>query len=416
MDPPDPEERNATSLPMLTEMATRRGVKSSNETTMTAQIDGGRLAAHKGDGTARSSLEIGRGDDDDDGGGGDGHDDDDPVPHPSSSSVDIEQRYRDERERAKLRHWRESEYAAGAVEPTWEDELESSRRRGHCCCCATKEAAGQIFREEIDPGCGCTYMSALVCSRLGAGRIGNMAILKERYVMVEADDEQEEGEGREQEDGFVDEEEGGTSLHQRGSANGGGKSRGDGKADVAAKKKRLVRKREIQYVVGPFWPMLVFITYPLIFGVSALTLHSGLPGKPFVVQLGWALLTGGLIYSLFKTGFRDPGILARHREPPPVEDDLDDEAARGGGRRRNPFRWRDRGGPWAWSDQAQSYRPRNSMYCPDCKVVVEEFDHTCPWTGTAIGKKNMGSFQMFVGLVFACLIMDIFLLTSGAIN
>ncbi len=39
---------------------------------------------------------------------------------------------------------------------------------------------------------------------------------------------------------------------------------------------------------------------------------------------------------------------------------------------------------------------------------------SCPWTGTAIGKNNMGSFQMFVGLVFICLIMDIFLLTAGA--
>lgn len=37
----------------------------------------------------------------------------------------------------------------------------------------------------------------------------------------------------------------------------------------------------------------------------------------------------------------------------------------------------------------------------------------CPWTGTAIGKKNMYSFQWFVGLVFVCLIMDIFLITGA---
>lgn len=38
---------------------------------------------------------------------------------------------------------------------------------------------------------------------------------------------------------------------------------------------------------------------------------------------------------------------------------------------------------------------------------------SCPWTGTAIGSKNMSSFQCFVALVFVCLILDIVLLTGG---
>ena len=37
---------------------------------------------------------------------------------------------------------------------------------------------------------------------------------------------------------------------------------------------------------------------------------------------------------------------------------------------------------------------------------------SCPWTGTAIGRKNMMAFQFFVCLVFACMILDIFLLTG----
>lgn len=41
---------------------------------------------------------------------------------------------------------------------------------------------------------------------------------------------------------------------------------------------------------------------------------------------------------------------------------------------------------------------------------------SCPWTGTAIGKKNMAAFQCFVGLVFACLILDIVLLTMGSVE
>lgn len=272
---------------------------------------------------------------------------------------------------------------------------------------------GPNVQEEMDPGCGCIYLSALVCSRLGAGRIGNMAVLKERFVMVEVDDDADDLEGQEQVDGFVDDDEG-LSLHQRNHENGGPNCKNDSDQNSnMTTTKRLVRKREIQFVLGPFWPMLLFITYPLIFGVSALTMYTGLPGKPLYVKILWALLTSLLIRSLFNTGFRDPGILARHKDPPPIdnEGDLEDGDKP---KRKIGFRWGNEEGPWRWSDQTQSYRPRNSMYCQDCKVIVEEFDHTCPWTGTAIGKKNMGSFQMFVGLVFVCLIMDIFLLTAGA--
>ena len=124
--------------------------------------------------------------------------------------------------------------------------------------------------------------------------------------------------------------------------------------------------------------MLLFITYPLIFGVSALTLYTGIPGKPLYVQIGWAALTFQLIRSLFNTGFRDPGMLKRHMDPPPAkeEEDLEENGPSRRRVRELGFRWRNEEGPWRWSDQAQSYRPRNSMYCPDCKVVIEEFDHT----------------------------------------
>lgn len=293
-----------------------------------------------------------------------------------STKASIEEQYHSEREQAKLRHWKESDFAAGLVEPTWSDELENYRRNG--CCCCPREAMGQMFHEEIDPGCGCIYLSAVVCSRLGAGRIGNMVVLKERYVMVEADDDcdecEEEG-GGERVDGFVDEDEGGSSLHQRNSTSnliavGGDKI-------LPAKTRRVVRKREIQFVLGPFWPMLLFITYPLIFGVSALTLYSGIPGKPWFVQVLWAVLTLLLIGSLFNTGFRDPGILKRYANPPPVQDDSAVDADNNNRiRRRIGFRWGNEEGPWRWTDQVQSYRPKNSMYCTDCKVVIEEFDHT----------------------------------------
>ena len=258
----------------------------------------------------------------------------------NTNNTTIEEQYKSEREQNKLRHWKESEYAAGLVEPTWADEHFKNQQQGCCtCCCSESSTGGQMFQEEIDPGCGCIFLSALVCSKLNAGRIGNMIILKERYVMVEVDNEEDEEEsgGQEQIDGFVDEE----ALHQRNN-----KSNNDTTAEKnKTTTKRLVRKREIQFMLGPFWPMLLFITYPLIFGVSSLTLYTAIPGKPIYVQIGWAILTLLLIRSLFNTGFRDPGILMRHKNPPPVKDDDDENTTR-----RVGFRWGNENGPWRWSD------------------------------------------------------------------
>ena len=51
-------------------------------------------------------------------------------------------------------------------------------------------------------------------------------------------------------------------------------------------------------------------------------------------------------------------------------------------------------------------------YDRDCGVVIEEFDHTCPWTGTGIGKANMPYFSTFVSCVCICLIFNILLMVG----
>lgn len=65
--------------------------------------------------------------------------------------------------------------------------------------------------------------------------------------------------------------------------------------------------------------MLVFVTYPLIFGVSFWAFQTGImPGKKHpILVLGWFVLTIGLIVALGLTGCRDPGIFYRHARPPP---------------------------------------------------------------------------------------------------
>ena len=179
-----------------------------------------------------------------------------------------------------------------------------------------------------------------------------MAILRESTVMVE----EVINDADESEEGIESEHDGGRPApSSNGSAAGAGAGAGGG-----AVRTRQVHRRKIDLVVGPYWPMLLCITYPLIFAVSTWTLVSAiLPGRHPLVTLIWATLTLGLIYALFSVSFRDPGILPRHRTPPV-----------GSGR-----------GEWRWNDQAQTYRPRGAIYDPDCAVVIEGFDHTCPWTG-----------------------------------
>jgi hypothetical protein len=142
--------------------------------------------------------------------------------------------------------------------------------------------------------------------------------------------------------------------------------------------------------------MLMFVTYPLILGVSLATAIKAIfvPNQNKALIISWCILTFGLCYALFSVGFRDPGILPKYKTAP---------KSNGAGR-------------WRWNDRAQTFKPPLSMYDPDCAVVIEEFDHTCPWTGTGIGKKNMPAFQSFIGLVFTCLIMDIILLTTSSIS
>lgn len=102
---------------------------------------------------------------------------------------------------------------------------------------------------------------------------------------------------------------------------------------------------------------------------------------------------------LFCVSCRDPGLMER----------VTDEESAGSG--------------WFWNEQVGSYRPQGAMYCRECHVskfewrtyyldstcnltgnglcfsiqaLVYDYDHVCPWTGTAIGKGNMLPFKIFV--------------------
>mmetsp|Transcript_14284 Transcript_14284/g.16197 ORF Transcript_14284/g.16197 Transcript_14284/m.16197 type:complete len:246 (+) Transcript_14284:188-925(+) len=129
-------------------------------------------------------------------------------------------------------------------------------------------------------------------------------------------------------------------------------------------------------VAGPCWPFCVFITVPLITVLSALVLwycilHPDSPLPAWVAAIYCPFIAVALI-SLFCVSCRDPGLIERV---------TDEEAANSN---------------YVWNEQVGSYRPPNAMYCRECQSLIMDYDHLCPWTGTAIGGNNMCAFKTFV--------------------
>jgi len=292
-----------------------------------------------------------------------------------------------------IQHWKDSHYAVGIVPPSWRDEIrhrqnraaESLTDRGirtsNICthACHSEDVGAE---ENL---CCCLILSGWVCGdghcAMKARRIGNMVVLKERPFDVSQKnrvaDSDEDSSEEEESPALNDEENPETRRKMYAPPN---------------------PPTEIICMVGPYWPVLFCLTYPLVLGVSGATLVFAIPYQRTFIQIFWAVMTALLLYMLFNVSCRDPGVLLRHTEDPTPS--------------LSEFRGR-RNGAWKWNDTARSFHPRTAVYDPDCAVVIEEYDHVCPWTGTAIGKKNMSAFHAFVGSIFLCLMMDVLLLTGA---
>lgn len=242
----------------------------------------------------------------------------------------------------KMKCWKESPFAVGLTEATWSDELRQGSNVLTACC-----------RAEIDPESnGCLCCSGMLCSLIGAGRVGNIAIIRQSTEWVEEVVEDDHDDDDDDEDNDDGEDTNEKEYHDQDDAETGRpRKRRTTKTTI-----RRYTRPKLDLVVGPYWPMLCCVTYPLILGVSLWTLVGAIlvPGQlPFLVKVLWTICTVGLIVSLGLTAFRDPGILYRHDRPPPQEENQ-----------------------WRWSDLALTYRPRGAVYDPDTAVIVEEFDHT----------------------------------------
>jgi hypothetical protein len=129
-------------------------------------------------------------------------------------------------------------------------------------------------------------------------------------------------------------------------------------------------------LAGPCWPFCVSVTLPMILGLSGSVAYFmiylptfQLPQWLLVVYLP---LIGLTLLALACVSCRDPGLMERV---------TDEEAGEGG---------------WFWNEQVGSYRPPGALYCRECGVLIQDYDHLCPWTGTAIGVNNMRAFKVFV--------------------
>jgi DHHC palmitoyltransferase len=140
-------------------------------------------------------------------------------------------------------------------------------------------------------------------------------------------------------------------------------------------------------VLGPYWMVLVFVTIPIFSLLSIYTSYSKVRNESNLIHVFWYITNAGLFFSLVMVGCSNPGILYRHTAPPPGEE-----------------------AQWNWNDQALTYRPIHAKYDPECAAVIEKFDHTCPWTGTAIGKNNILWFRLFIVFVVMDLLFNAILL------
>lgn len=139
------------------------------------------------------------------------------------------------------------------------------------------------------------------------------------------------------------------------------------------------RRREVWLVMGPYWPFCLSLTTSLMVVIPLLLLvlfWSVIPRPALLAYLG---LTVVALIALATVACRDPGLVEHIPFEPP-------ESVNTTNRR----------GKWVYNDVTESWRPRGAQYDRDINAVVREFDHVCPFTGTAIGGNNLTCFYAFV--------------------
>jgi len=135
---------------------------------------------------------------------------------------------------------------------------------------------------------------------------------------------------------------------------------------------------KVRWMVGPYWNMLI-VTYSILLLISVLIYGVLVPRSISFIYLSVGLnLTSTTFVLLTLTACRDPGIFPRHTRPLVCMRLL-----------TSKHNSRDlikvlpntisQGSDWTYSGQAGSFRPPKTIYCKETELLIEGYDHFCPW-------------------------------------
>lgn len=125
------------------------------------------------------------------------------------------------------------------------------------------------------------------------------------------------------------------------------------------------KKRRL--VLGPYWHFLL-VTIIVVASVCVMVYGFVVPVDCKIERVVGLTLTVLTLTSLLCTALNDPGIFPRYSKP--------------------------LGPSWTFSEYAQSHRPPGVIFCQQCQVLIEDYNHFCPWSGIVIGKGNEVYFQV----------------------
>jgi DHHC palmitoyltransferase len=362
---------------------------------------------------------------------------DDQHQYPTSTSpchIHDEEDNEDDREYHEfVRKWKESPFAIGLSYTTWFEEkaiccfsfqlflLKYGCYDHWFCCCRCVDAMKQVLLKQQqqqqqqrnrrrryrttknNANVACT---ACLCQYTPFGRVGNMLIL---YQTIHHDFHGNEGNNQ---DNNHDCRFHGNSNNQ------------PNRNDI-----HHITRPKLYLVMGPYWMVASCITLPVMVGLTFWIGITKIPYYQLAVKVTWSFCAVIMIVSFLLVACTDPGIQYRYRNRPQMSHDngMDSE------NRSPPVATRFRtimanrpnvvinnqisntnqtmaDNEWVWNDQVLSYRLRTATYDPECAVVIDKLDHVCPWTGTAIGSKNICSFRLFCFFVIVNIIYDAYLL------
>jgi hypothetical protein len=140
---------------------------------------------------------------------------------------------------------------------------------------------------------------------------------------------------------------------------------------------------KVRWMVGPYWNMLI-VTYSILLLISVLIYGVLVPRSISFFTLSIGLnLTITTFVLLTMTACRDPGIFPRHTRP------LVWRLAQLKNTSKRILRlslgvshtqWFVQESDWTYSGQAGSFRPPKTIYCKETELLIEGYDHFCPWS------------------------------------